>query len=408
MIHNSPNVCRILAILLWTAAVSLPAAGEILDPLENVIHFSPASTKIYLGSPSLIRLENGDLLAAMDMFGPNAPKPPVSMIFRSTDNGKKWRFVTEIEGSFWANLFTHRGALFFLGCSEANGSIVIRRSLDGGVTWTTPRDEQSGLLFPKGPEAGYHCAPMPVVEHQGRLYRAFENNATHSWPDGFRAFVISADADADLLLASSWTMSNQLEYDQESDPPGFAQGAGHLPGGKAAGWLEGNVVVTPEGNLVNILRVNSLPVVDRAAVVQISDGGRRVSFDPRTGFIEFPGGMTKFAIRRDPVTGIYWTLANKNTNPRNPNQRNSLQVHSSKDLRDWVQHEVVLEDLSDFERIGNESKVGFQYVDFQFDGDDLIFQSRTAYQGAHNYHDANYMTFHRIPHFRTRYNAESR
>ncbi|HOJ60192.1 MAG TPA: sialidase family protein, partial [bacterium] len=230
MIHNSPNVCRILAILLWTAAVSLPAAGEILDPLENVIHFSPASTKIYLGSPSLIRLENGDLLAAMDMFGPNAPKPPVSMIFRSTDNGKKWRFVTEIEGSFWANLFTHRGALYFLGCSEANGSIVIRRSLDGGVTWTTPRDEQSGLLFPKGPEAGYHCAPMPVVEHQGRLYRAFENNATHSWPDGFRAFVISADADADLLLASSWTMSNQLEYDQESDPPGFAQGAGPLSG----------------------------------------------------------------------------------------------------------------------------------------------------------------------------------
>ena len=43
--------------------------------------------------------------------------------------------------------------------------------------------------------------------------------------------------------------------------------------------------VTPEGNLVNILRVNSLPVVDRAAVVQISDGGRKVRFDPQTGFI---------------------------------------------------------------------------------------------------------------------------
>jgi len=373
-----------------------------------VIHFSPACTKIYLGSPSLVKLDNGDWLAAMDMFGPNAPKPSVSMIFRSTDGGKKWRFVTDIEGSFWANLFTHRGALYFLGCSEGNGSIVIRRSLDGGTTWTSPRDGQSGLLFAEGPDAGYHCAPMPVVEHRGRLYRAFENNATNSWPDGFRSFVISADADADLLLASSWTMSNQLVYDQESDPPEFARGAENLPGGKAAGWLEGNVVVTPEGNLVNILRVNSLPVVDRAAVVQISDGGRKVRFDPQTGFINFPGGMTKFAIRRDPVTGIYWTLANKNINPRNPTQRNSLQVHSSKDLREWVQHEVVLEDQSDFDRIGNDSKVGFQYVDFQFNGDDLVFQSRTACQGAHNYHDANYMTFHRIPNFRTRYSAASR
>ena len=244
---------------------------------------------------------------------------------------------------------------------------------------------------------------MPIVEFKGRLYRAFENNPKRQWPQGFRALYISAHADADLMLASSWTMSDELIYDENSDPPEFARNAEDLPGGRHAGWLEGNMVAGPDGNLYNILRVNSLPVVDRAAILQADPNNNTLTFDPQTGFIEFPGGMTKFAIRFDPQTNRYWTLANGNTNPKNPTQRNILSIYSSSDLRHWTHHEILLEDKNDFANIGNQSKVGFQYVDFQFDGDDIIFASRTAYRGAHNYHDANYMTFHRIPNFRTRY-----
>jgi hypothetical protein len=47
---------------------------------------------------------------------------------------------------------------------------------------------------------------------------------------------------------------------------------------------------------------------------------------------------------------------------------------------------------------------GFQYADWQFDGDDMVAVVRTAYDdaegGAHNNHDANYVTFHRIGNFR--------
>ena len=35
-----------------------------------------------------------------------------------------------------------------------------------------------------------------------------------------------------------------------------------------------------------------------------------------------------------------------------------------------------------------------------FEGDDLVYLCRTALNGAHNYHDANYSTFHRLSHFR--------
>ena len=50
------------------------------------------------------------------------------------------------------------------------------------------------------------------------------------------------------------------------------------------------------------------------------------------------------------------------------------------------------------------AKHGFQYVDWRFDGEDLIAACRTAFDddqgGAHNFHDANYLTFHRIADFR--------
>jgi len=46
-----------------------------------------------------------------------------------------------------------------------------------------------------------------------------------------------------------------------------------------------------------------------------------------------------------------------------------------------------------------ESRVGFQYVDWQFDGDDIVPVCRFSWTGA-NFHDANLITFHRVSHFR--------
>jgi hypothetical protein len=44
---------------------------------------------------------------------------------------------------------------------------------------------------------------------------------------------------------------------------------------------------------------------------------------------------------------------------------------------------------------------GFQYTDWQFDGDnDIIFAVRSAYRGAANFHDANRIFYGTIPNFR--------
>ena len=361
----------------------------------------PEQTRTYLGSPSLVRLPDGRLLATHDYFGPGCPRnhedeESLTSVYRSEDDGAAWVPLTHVMNAFWSTLFLHRGAIYLLGTSQQYGSIVIRRSTDGGSTWTHPADERSGLLARGGPRReppNYHCAPVPVCEHAGRLYRAFEDCTPCHWPRGFQALVISAPVDADLLDARSWTMSNKLAFDPAWAPA--AWGPASDPG-----WLEGNVVASPSGALWNILRVNSIPAVDVAAIVTVHDEGRRLAFDPATGFITFPGGMTKFTIRRDPVTGLYLTLSNNYTLPRHPHQRNVLSLHASDDLRAWRHVRTLLTDDTGLRPEDSIRFTGFQYVDWQFDGDDLIYLSRTAYRGAVYFHDANRITYHVLRGFR--------
>lgn len=367
----------------------------------SVIKYQDPATRTYLGSPTILRLDDGSLLAAHDYFGPGCPRnhegeEHLTSVYRSRDDGRMWANVTHIAGAFWSSLFLHRSALYLLGTSAQYGSIVIRRSEDGGNTWTHPGDERSGLLARGGPyhdPPNYHCAPLPVLLWGGRLYRAFEDLHPYVWPTGFRSFVISAAEDADLLDAASWTLSNKLAYDPSWTPE--AWGTPDNPG-----WLEGNVVEAPDGKIWNILRFNSQPLVDKAAIIQVSDDGRRCSFDPATGFIDFPGGMSKFTIRRDPVTGAYLTISNNNTDPAHPWQRNVLSLHASDDLRHGRHVTTLLEDDSGLSWEKSVAQVGFQYVDWQFDGDDIIYVVRAACRGAHSFHDANTLAFARVEDFR--------
>jgi hypothetical protein len=355
-----------------------------------VISHSPASSGLYIGSPSIAVLTNGDYVASHDFFGPKSQEfeRATSLIFRSSDRGTNWVKVSEIKGAFWSSLFVHRGVLYLFGPDSHHGNIYIRKSLDGGNTWTSPDDSRSGLLRGEGQ---YHCAPMPVIEHAGRLWRAFEHrDPPKGWGSTYGAGVLSAPVDADLLQATNWISSNFLPSSNTWN---------HADMG---GWLEGNAVVTKDGRLLDILRVETRGYPEKAALVNISADGKTASFDPATGFIDFPGGAKKFAIRYDHKSDRYWSLATivleQHQKAGRPAAiRNCLALTSSKDLRNWTVRSQLLYHADVL-------KHGFQYPDWLFDGDDMISVVRTAYDdgqgGAHDKHDANFLTFHRWRNFR--------
>ncbi len=366
------------------------------------VKYQPERAKTFLGSPSIQRLPDGALLASHDYFGlPNCPRnhedeESLTSLYRSEDDGATWQNITHIMNCYWSSLFLHRGSLYILGVSQQYGSIVIRRSDDGGYAWTHPADESSGLLFRGGPfrqAPNYHCAPVPVLEHEGRLYKAFEDADPPVHGPSFHACVVSAPADCDLLNAANWTISNKIPFDPAWVP------ADWMPPERPC-WLEGNIVAAPNGELWNILRLNASPMVNRAVIVKVEDAGSRISFDPGSGFMDFPGGGTKFTIRRDHVTGLYIALVNNVTEPAWPRQRNILSLSVSEDLRSWRLVKTLMQDRSGLSPEDSARLTGFQYVDWQFDGDDIIYLARTAYRGAIRYHDSNRIIFRVLRDFR--------
>jgi hypothetical protein len=378
-----------------------PLAKNIILEMEYpapgvVISHNPSYTKVYLASPSICVLPNGDYLVAYEDAGTGTTEFPsgTTWIYSSSDKGAAWQRISSIPTrQTWSNIFQIDGVVYIMGVQGPIGSCIIRKSLDNGKTWTEPVDGNTGLLI-----AGeYHTAPVPMVIHNGRIWRAMEakNPNNNTWPKMYNAMMMSAPVGSDLLKSSNWTKSNQLSYNS------------NYLNGNFGGWLEGNAVVDKNGKVKDILRVE-VPdgVGEYAAIVDISDDGKTANFNPATGFVEMPGGAKKFTIRYDEISGRYWTLVNEvlpEFADLNPGiVRNVLSLCSSEDLNLWEIHERVLQHEDIY-------KHGFQYADWVFDGDDIIFVSRTsyddAYGGASNHHDANYITFHRIENFRNGVNT---
>lgn len=358
----------------WTGAMVIAPmlSGHAARPDSSnvpgvVIDHSPAVSGQYIGSPSIAVLPGGDYVASHDFFGPGTKYNEMA-VFGSEDGGKSWKQLSRFKGQWWSTLFVHRGALYLIGTSKEYGHVVIRRSEDGGRTWTEPKDGKTGRIRD---DARYHCAPVPMLAHGGRIWRAFE--LVEGKRPRWAALVFSAPVDADLLDAESWRMSEPLT---------------HL--WSRSQWIEGNIVHAPEGKLVNILRTNGQGG-DKAAIVHVSADGRGLSHDRTKDIIDFPGGGAKFTIRHDGKTSRYWSIGSKQTNPKA--YRNTLVLTSSRDLRSWKVEKVLLHHT-------DSRRHAWQYIDWLFEGDDIIFVSRTAWDGAHSAHDANYLTFHRIRDFR--------
>ena len=358
-----------------------PVQGTVINylhPHDDRYMFSGHA----LCSPSLIRLPSGRLLASMDVYEGRGPQN-LSLLFRSDDRGETWHYVCDLYPLFWGGMFWHRGRLYMMGCSTEFGDVVIGASDDEGETWTAPSHLFAGNCTVGD---GWEQSPMPIVTYGGRIWAAMEyaGRIVNRLPT-----FLSAPEDADLLDPASWRAATPMKLPPSVDG---------VPGSRMDCLIEGNLFVSPEGDLRCLMRTDADDIdvfQPRAALLKVN------TEDPGAApelmrYVPMPCGYnSKFMMRFDEVSGCYIAIGNLPNSARQPQHRNILALFASRDAEHWT----TVKRLIDGER-EQLFEVGFQYPSFLFDGDDILLQVRTATNGSHNFHDGNYSVFHVIPRFR--------
>lgn len=370
-----------LGIVLFLAAVRVHAQSPEEMP-GVIVHQLPVPSlwdrvlgrAVYTASPSIVVTPKGEYLISSNPFGSGskANASGTTFIHRSRDKGATWHLLTTLRDMKRGSLFFHNGALYIWGYTAAPGSIVIRRSNDGGQTWTKPTDAQNGLLR-EGKFGGTPCIP---AVHEGRLWLA---------QGGKR--VMSAPVEVNLLQAEAWVLSR---------PANTKNG----PLGDKLTVTEGQVVAAPQTGVVLLPKIGGLPYT---VLLRVGDKPSEV-LDPKSAdWVAFPGGEKKFGATYDPVSKTFYALSNP-VLPEFANRgwppelvRNTLALLSSKNLRTWRIERIVMQSPHvDYE--------AFQYPAFAIEGDDLLIALRTAYDMGGRKpprgHDSNLITFFRIEQFR--------
>ena len=365
--------------------VRLARTGKAIGTVVNYLHPDDMAYSFsgrYLCSPSLVRHPDGFLLASMDLYAHEHPQN-LTLIFRSDDEGETWHYVSELMPCFWGKMFIHNNELYMLSCSTEYGDLLIGKSTDGGKTFCAPVCLLRGSNG-KNKNNGVHKNPQNLLIYNGRIYNTLEWG---SWKnDEFRhaAMVMSCDINDDFLIPENWSFTPPRRFD-----PNFAPEVAHLP--CSAMTIEGTLTTDPQNRLLNIMRFSGDKCV-LAYEVNTHDNEAMLEY---SHCIPFPANHSKFMIKKDPLTGKYYSIASRIKDGAPNNSRNLLSLMVSNDLESWN----VACDLLDYSHT-NPNEVGFQYVDFEFEGDDIIYLCRTAVNNAHNFHDSNYSTFHRIIGFR--------
>ncbi len=364
--------------------VRLARCGEAIGTVVNYLH---PDDEVYafsgncLCSPSFVRHPDGYLLSSMDVYGSSTPQN-FTLIFRSDDDGATWHYVSEITPCFWGKLFVHKNDVYMLGCSTEYGDLLIGRSTDGGKTFGAPVVLLRGSGG-KEKRDGVHKNPQNVVTHNGRIYETLEWGNWNGNDYFFAPMVMSCAVDDDLLVPENWSFT---EPHQVSAAP-----LEWVP--KKFSIIEGTLVISPQNTLLNVMRFGMARGKAMALRVDTANPEAPLVYDR---LIDHPGNVSKFMIQYDEVSGRYYSICCYVYDWENGRDaRNLLTLIASTDLENWE----IVSTLYDF-RDQDAFKVGLQYVDFMIEGEDILYVCRTAMNGANNFHDANYQTFHRIENFR--------
>ena len=336
----------------------------------------------FLGSPSSVRQADGSILLSMDVFGNGGQN--FTMIFRSDDGGESFQWQCDLFPCFWGRLFVYEGDTYMMACAKENGDLIIGRSRDFGRSFDAPAALVRGSSVNSVP--GIDFGGQPPIVHGGRIWFNYHvgcwRGAYQFWP-----CLLSAPVGADLTDPAVWAHTPPCIYDPTWEGVGK---------GRSAGSLEGTFV-SLDGELYMLTRYDMEacePNYGRILMYRVNEA------DPEAPLtfvraVEFPANHSRFTVLFDGVSGRFYTLASRITGPDGVKRRDILSLFTSKDCIRWE----LVKDIIDVSGIDGK-KIGYQYVDFWFEGEDIRFFSRTAINGADTFHNSNAVTLHRIENFR--------
>ena len=347
------------------SGVRLLRTGEVMGTVVNYLHPEDKQYGFsgqYLCSPSILRLPEGTLLASMDVYEGAGPQN-LTLLFESRDRGAHWHYLTELFPCFWGKLFWHQNKIYMLGASREYGDLIIGCSDDGGKTWSDP------VVLLRGSsstyENGNHRAPVVILKSHGRLWTGTEYG---SWAKNkFSASMLSIALEEDPMAAENWRFTDFVD----------TQGALADTEENSPGGIEGNAVELPDGRVVDIMRY----APNKALMLEVNwEEPEKAMHYCRV--IPCPFGHTKFEIQR--LGNVYYAIANQAPG------RNVLALYESADGVNWEKKRDLINHAE-----CDIQKAGFQYPSFCFDGNEILYLSRTAWNYANNFHDSNYITFHK-------------
>ncbi len=346
-------------------AVRLVRPSAVPGKVINYLHPDDetyAFSGCYLCSPSIVRLPSGRIITSMDLYEHDAAQN-LTILMKSDDGGASWSYLCELFPLFWGKLLYHRKALYMFGTSTEYGDLLVGKSTDEGETWSPPTVIGRGSCSPR--VSGFHRAPTVFLNEDNKLLTAVEYGSHQA---SFESALVFINENDDLLDSDNWHISPFLPLDNA-----VAKTHSNKKGG-----IEGNLVLAPDGTLMNMLRYEANTAMLLKADIHHPEKG--FIFD-RT--VELPLAHTKFEIQ--VKDGVYYMVGNR------PPRRNILSLYTSRDLIHWA----FSRDILNYVHM-DQTQVAFQYPAFLFDGDGMLILSRTAFGGANSFHNANYQTLHRI------------
>lgn len=360
----------------WSTIVFSSGGNMIVDappPPCIIIDKSTKLRNVCVNNPAITILPDGSYIASQ------TSSYKLGYVYKSVDNGDNWTQISDKIRSNYCSIYHHEGTMYMMGCDAVQGSISIQKSTDGGYNWG-----EVCVLFPKT-EDGYHGSSSPCVEKNGRVYRAMSECGNGTWG----VFLLSAPIGADLTKTTSWTMSNIVYYNTS-----WLQVASTY-------WQEPALVQRPDGSMCIIMRIDGTSNSNEYAAMLEVDSDTSIRFS-RT--FRMPGAAKRMTIAYDPQSGKYWSLVSpyydslRSLYGLTPSKtRNSMVLISSPDLINWTRERTCI--YSD-----NAYNNSYHYIDWRFDGDDLVSVFRCSFQEDRglplNYHDSNGFGFFRVRNFR--------